>query len=243
MCDFSGKLIAWMDRELVESEAAEMKTHLAACGRCRQRLAAYRQASGAFDAYCQAFAAAETRRPRAPRWAIAACGAVAAAAAMAALLVLPRARVAQAPSRVPGRAAALHTAFQKNEPRKAPQRPVQKNAASGLALHAPAAETARPAASATVKVRPRSLAPALRTEPARNETAATEPRAAAPGASAFPAEPPIEIAIPAEAMFPPGAVPPGASFTADLTIAADGSAQRLGLRPRLAGFERKVSQP
>lgn len=47
----------------------------------------------------------------------------------------------------------------------------------------------------------------------------------------LPAEAAIQIAIPAEAMFPPGAVPEGISFTADLTIATDGSAQRLRLRP------------
>lgn len=47
----------------------------------------------------------------------------------------------------------------------------------------------------------------------------------------LPEEPAIQIAIPAEAMFPPGAVPEGVSFKADLTIAADGSAQRLRLRP------------
>jgi hypothetical protein len=52
-------------------------------------------------------------------------------------------------------------------------------------------------------------------------------------------EPHVEIAIPADAMFPPGATPPGMSFAADLTISADGSAERLGLRPRLAEFETK----
>jgi anti-sigma factor RsiW len=47
----------------------------------------------------------------------------------------------------------------------------------------------------------------------------------------IPAEPAIQIAIPADAMFAPGAVPQGVSFSADLTIAADGSAQQLRLRP------------
>ena len=50
-------------------------------------------------------------------------------------------------------------------------------------------------------------------------------------ASWTPAEPAIQIAIPAAAMFPPGAVPEGLTFIADVTIAADGSAQRLRLRP------------
>jgi anti-sigma factor RsiW len=58
-----------------------------------------------------------------------------------------------------------------------------------------------------------------------------------------PAEPAIEIAIPAESMFPPGAVPEGVSFTAELSIGADGSAQQMRLRPRLIGFERRGTQP
>lgn len=46
-----------------------------------------------------------------------------------------------------------------------------------------------------------------------------------------PEEPSIEIAIPAEAMFPPGALPEGLSFIAELRISADGAAQQLRLRP------------
>jgi hypothetical protein len=59
----------------------------------------------------------------------------------------------------------------------------------------------------------------------------------------LPDEPVIQIAIPADEMFPPGAVPEGMHFVADLTIAADGSAERLRLRPRLSGFERSTTQP
>jgi hypothetical protein len=58
-----------------------------------------------------------------------------------------------------------------------------------------------------------------------------------------PAELAIQIAIPAESMFPPGAVPEGITFTADVSIAADGSAQQIRLRPRLIGFERSATQP
>ncbi len=59
----------------------------------------------------------------------------------------------------------------------------------------------------------------------------------------LPVEPAIEIAIPAESMFPPGALPEGVNFTADLSIAADGSAQQIRLQPRLISFERKTTQP
>jgi hypothetical protein len=40
----------------------------------------------------------------------------------------------------------------------------------------------------------------------------------------------IEIAIPAEAMFPPGAMPNGINFIADLRIAPDGSVKQVRLR-------------
>jgi hypothetical protein len=63
------------------------------------------------------------------------------------------------------------------------------------------------------------------------------------GVGPIPAEPAVEIAISADAMFAPGAVPPGISFTAELTIAADGTAERLGLHPRLSGFQRRTNQP
>jgi anti-sigma factor RsiW len=40
----------------------------------------------------------------------------------------------------------------------------------------------------------------------------------------------IQIAIPGEAMFPPGAVPSGINFIADVRIAPDGSVQQVRLR-------------
>ena len=103
MCDSSTKLIAWMDRELPEREAAEMERHLAACAECRERLAVCQQASSAFDAYCDAtFAAAKQRKLTG--WAIGACGAgaIAAAAAIFALLMLPHRNVARVPRAVFG---------------------------------------------------------------------------------------------------------------------------------------------
>ncbi len=54
-----------------------------------------------------------------------------------------------------------------------------------------------------------------------------------------PAAPAFEIAIPADAIFPPGAFPPGVSFTADVAIAPDGSAQQLRLQPQFVEFERR----
>jgi hypothetical protein len=57
-----------------------------------------------------------------------------------------------------------------------------------------------------------------------------------------PSGPSIEIAISSDAIFPPGAMPEGMSFVANVTLGPDGSAERLGLRPRLAGFERRANQ-
>jgi hypothetical protein len=114
MCDFSGRLIAWSDRELPEMEAADVERHVHTCAECQGRLHAYQKVSRTFDAYCDAAVASQIR-PKGSNW--------------------------------------------------------------------------------------------------------------------LPAAPALEIAIPAEAMFPPGAVPEGVSFTADLTIGADGSAQRVRLLP------------
>lgn len=84
------------------------------------------------------------------------------------------------------------------------------------------------------------------------ELAASRAAAAAPAgahgmamqpAEPMPGEPTIEIAIPSEAMFPPGAVPEGMSFVADVTFGMDGSAERVRLQPRLQEFERRANRP
>ena len=54
MCDFSGRLVAWMDRELPENEAADAERHLQDCSECRRRVDAYSQVSRAFIAHCDA---------------------------------------------------------------------------------------------------------------------------------------------------------------------------------------------
>ncbi len=45
-----------------------------------------------------------------------------------------------------------------------------------------------------------------------------------------PTETAVQIAIPAEAMFPPGAMPKGLNFVAELNIAPDGSVKQVRLR-------------
>jgi anti-sigma factor RsiW len=238
MCDFSGKLIAWMDGELPESEAADLERHLSACGECRRRLPAYRQASGAFEAYCQATFTAETRRASTPRRAVFVCTAagIAAAAAIAVLLLWTRQPIAQAPARMPAAAGAPHAAAAAANARHVAAR-------APTPVEAEATQPAANAASTVTRVRHSYASQSARSENARSEKGIGPSPAPRQTVDAFPSEPPIQIDIPADAMFPPGAVPPGMSFTADLTIAADGSPERLGLRPQLAGFERRANQP
>ena len=229
MCEFCGKLVAWLDRELGENDAAAMERHLAGCAECREKLAAYEQASTAFSAYCEAAFAAEARRASKPRWVVAACaaGAIAAAAALALILILPRARVAETPRPA------------------APQAPQARGtAAPQVAAHTEVPRTVRSTDTALEATRSSALAaPTRRLQHNASNLAASAAPTSPARASAIPSEPPIEIAIPADAMFPPGAVPPGMTFTADLTISAEGSPERLRLHPRLAGFERRANQP
>jgi Putative zinc-finger len=237
MCDFSGKLIAWMDGELRERDAADVERHVRDCGKCRELLPAYKEASGAFEAFCEATFAAGTRRAGISRQALVACvtAGVAAAAAIAVLLLWPLERVAQTPPRLAPAPSTMHAA---------------EEGANGRSVEAPApfsarAETALPAVrtgNTANKARRPYSSPKQSPGSQRQITSAPEP-SPRQSADAFPAEPPIQIDIPADAMFPPGAFPPGMTFSADLTISADGSPERLGLRPRLAGFERRTNQP
>jgi anti-sigma factor RsiW len=191
MCDFSRKLIAWLDRELPEDESADVERHVRACTECRSHLEAYEQVSSTFNAYCDAAMASKVGHSL-PRWVPVLSGAVAAAAL---LLIFSRAPVEKLPVHPP--------------------------------VAAPPAIVLETAPAPIKRIHPRhALAPA------QNQTLDWAP-----------AEPAIQIAIPAEAMFPPGAIPEGVNFIADVSIAADGSAQRLRLRPRLIGFERRSMHP
>jgi Putative zinc-finger len=231
MCDFSEKLIAQMDGELPEGESADAERHLRACRECRNLLATYQRASSAFDAYCEATFVAETRR-KSLRWLPAAVAAgILGAAAIVTLLLLAHQRVAQLPPRESPPTEASHVAAE----------PAEANVVA-----ANPADAAHPIASAINRAPRQYVAAAV----PHGRNVARGPASAAPvqssqarNLSPFAPEPHIEIAIPAEAMFPPGALPPGMSFTADLTISADGSPEGLGVRPRFAGFERRRNQP
>ena len=206
MCDFPGKLIAWLDRELREREAAEVQQHVQGCKECQNRVKVYEQVGKAVDSYCDGALASNVPGGRIS-WQLALSAA--AVVGIGLLLVFPRARVEQTIARQPVAVApALHDAttvappaiaFETPPAPEKPQRNVHQHPAT------PAAQN-----------------------PARNWVSA---------------EPAIQIAIPAEAMFPPGAVPEGINFVADLSIGPDGSAQGLRLQPRLVGSERRSTRP
>jgi hypothetical protein len=190
MCEFSGKLIAWMDHELPAGEAAEVERHLGTCEQCQTSLNAYRTVSAAVDAYCEAAITAKARR-RLPHRAVLSGLAAATAAVVVLFVVFPRAHVQQPSLRPDATEAAV--------------------APSVIATQT--TETAQPYRVKRAHRR-RAVAPANIQQ-----------------AHWLPAAPAIQIAFPAEAIFPPGAIPQGFDFVADVSIAADGSAQQLRLRP------------
>jgi hypothetical protein len=160
MCEYSGRLIAWLDQALPDEEAANVEWHVRQCAECRGAVSAYREVSEAF-LVCYETAVAPRPRRKTSLWTIGGV-AVAAAAITAILLIQPRAEKLSIP--IPS------------------------------APHAPAMAFERP---------PVPVVPVLAR---RNQ----------PPSQWFPVEPTVQVALPADALFPPGAVPPGFSFIADV---------------------------
>jgi hypothetical protein len=183
MCEFSSKLIAWLDNELPENDAATMEHHLSACRECREQADTFLEVSNAFAVCARAVTPRAAHSHR--RWLL--VPAAVAAAVFAVFLLWPR--------RLP------------NVPPDAHYR-------------------AQATPLATVAV-PRKAAVAV--SPGRHRRVF---RRAQRQASAWqPAEPTVQVIIPADALFPPGALPEGISFVADLRLAADGAPGGLALRP------------
>src|SRR5215470_1220494 len=61
MCEFSEKLIAWLDQELAAEDAANVARHIDICAECRTQVAAYRQVSETIEAYCDAALACKAK--------------------------------------------------------------------------------------------------------------------------------------------------------------------------------------
>jgi hypothetical protein len=183
MCEFSSKLIAWLDNELPDAEAAAMDHHFNACGACREQADTFRGVSQAFAVYARAVPPRAARSPR--RWFL--VPAAIAAAVLAVFLIWPR--------RLPN--------MQPIEQPRAKAMPIKT---AGVPLKAAVA-----AASVRHTRAPKRL---------QKQVSAW-----------MPAEPTIQIIIPADALFPPGALPEGVGFVADLRLASNGAAGGLALRP------------
>src|SRR5271166_2310557 len=171
MCNYSTRLVSWMDGELGEHEAAEVRRHVGSCVECRERVSSYESVSRELGAYYLASTqvSAETAGHRKlPRWVPAAAGV--AAAFLIVLALMPRS-ARQVPS-VPQVAAMTPPTIE--VPAVNPVKPVQRT-------HAAAHRKARTTNWAMVG-------------------------------------PAIQIAIPADSMFPPGAVPEGVTYIANLSF-------------------------
>src|SRR4029077_7738381 len=174
MCDFSGKLIAWMDRELPEEEAAAAERHLEACSECRIEVDAFKRVSGEFDAYCDEAMTSNVRQGD-PRW-VPVVSAVGAVAAVVTLFFVWPTTPYQPPAFQPSKVVVSVSAADTTEGLPARVRPIQKihrrHVVTPVQIHHTIAGTFK------------------------NQ------------ASSIPTNDPIiQIAIPADEMFPPGAVP------------------------------------
>ena len=218
MCDFAEKLMAWLDQELPDDDAANMERHLQRCRECRDRVEAYRHVIGTFDRYCDAYCdalSAPNPSRRLSRPVLTISGGVAVAAAVA-MFFLPPVR-----SRV-----------QPPAPGAAPIPTVIDVARTLPPAHAapPARTVIRPVA----RIERRKGAEHVKQAAAQRQSEEMSWLASAPA---------VEIAIPADAIFPPGAVPEGVGFTADVMIAPDGSAQQVRLHPQFTELERRPTRP
>ena len=163
MCEYSGRLIAWLDRELGDQEATNVEWHVGQCAECRCAVNVYQQVSGAF-LLCYEATMTVKKPCKKPLWALA--GVAAAAATLAAFLV--------------------------TQPRT-----------EKLAAHIPSPPHAPPMAF--------ELPPA----PVARVRSPRRPDAVPVRSQWIAIEPTVEVALPADALFPPGAVPAGFSFIAD----------------------------
>jgi anti-sigma factor RsiW len=218
MCEFSKELIAWLDQELPAERAANVARHVLDCAACRGEVELYRQLGETFDAYCDRALASKAKRRLRPL--LVRPGylspAFAAAAVLLFFLLGPVERLRSLFSPLPDGAPAI--AF------KAPGHP------------APAVEKMTAAAGGARKTPKRVNSRLPRPEPLPTVSANRS-------ANWLPDEAPVYIAIPADALFPPGAFPEGVGFVADVNWRPDGSAQRLRLRPQLVGFQTKGTRP
>jgi anti-sigma factor RsiW len=210
MCDVQGQLIGWIDRELPADQAGEVARHVETCEECRHWVATYGQVDEAFDAYCDVVMAAKAPRRGSRFVPVFAAAVVFAASVM--LLALLRTRVEPSPIVAPTVASA-------SVPNPVTP-PATEPARRKVTMRRHSAATERHTHQVFVHVYALDMSRMRRVTPHVPER----------GAEVQAMESAIEIAIPAEAMFPPGAVPNGINFIAELRIAPDGSVKQVRLR-------------
>lgn len=186
MCEYSGRLIAWLDHELSVEESTDVAWHVGQCVTCREAVCAYEEVSEAFlvcyEASCckSAVSINSQRKPstvhKTSTWAM---GGVAAAAAILAAILLVQ---------PPAEKLSIH---------------ISSPHAPSMAFEEPPAPII--VASSVVSSHAGSTVHSLR-----------RPIPAAIPSQWIPVTPTVQVALPADALFPPGAVPPGFSFIADV---------------------------
>ncbi|HTC63351.1 MAG TPA: zf-HC2 domain-containing protein [Candidatus Saccharimonadales bacterium] len=214
MCEYSNKLISLLDHELPAEEAVKVELHLESCNECRGQISVFAKVSREVDAYCNEAITVNARRV-APAWASSAIAAGVVTAVIVLFLAWPRARVKPSTMQLPPVATANSLGV----------------AGSSVSGSVPSIHRNNMRHAGAVE---------SRIVPVQNNNSSSAQRIVTYDSQE---EPMIQIAIPADEIFPPGAIPEGVNFLADLTIAADGTAEGMRLRPMLAGFERRTTRP
>lgn len=221
MCEFAEKLIACLDRELPEEDSVIVEQHVLGCAECRREVEIYRTLNEMIDRYCEAaILAAPEKRERARlrvRRAVFRGTAAIAASVLLVFLATPVRRFLWIDSPAANAVPAIT---------------LNRAAIPSIALEkTPMVQTAAAQAPRPTPKPPLShQAGLVSTSRKRNE-------------SLWPDQAPVYIAIPADALFPPGALPEGVGFVADVNLRPDGSAQRLRLQPQLVGLQRRGARP
>lgn len=207
MCEYSGKLVAWIDGEVSTGEASEIARHVTECAECRNCVAELRSASAKFEECCEAVLQASEQREGVWR---------------------KRAVLAAA--------AAILLAFGVTHWRRPLAPPAQPPS------EAASATTTAPAVQASVASESNHDKRNVKRHHHRSAPAALQARAQMPRERSASDEPALRIAIPAEAIFAPGALPDGMIFVADLSIGADGRVEQLRLVPQPIPLEGRLEQ-
>jgi len=193
MCEYSAKLVAWLDRELDDMDMAAVEIHVRTCPTCATSASKYRWMSRAIDEYLAIHPMPVGNKRSSWVPAIS----VIAAAAMFGIIIW--------------------ISFRPDTAHVAPQSTAMTS-------------TARPPTIPVERAKP-----ALERKAHSRHAVSHRPAVSKP-VRWLPPEPAFQVAIPAESMFPPGAVPDGVTFIADVSLGADGSPQQIRLQPRLLRF-------